>query len=218
MEKILYKRFDKHSIGSLPRTLFPGEIIVVITKEKAEEAVDDLLSNSILGFDTETKPSFKRGQLHNVALMQVSTHDKCYLFRLNIIGLCQPVIRFLTDTNVPKIGLSIHDDMHMLHRLGDFTPGNFIDLQEHAKEFGVEDLSLQKLYANFFHKRISKRERLSNWEAKNLKEAQKLYAATDAWTCIKLYEEMIRLKREGSWRTIDNTPKPEPEAQQPEEA
>ncbi len=218
MEKILYKRFDKHAINSLPRTLFPGEIIVVKTKEKADEAVSDLLSHSILGFDTETKPSFQRGQLHNVALMQVSTHDKCYLFRLNIIGLCEPVVRFLTDTVVPKIGLSIHDDLHMLHRLGDFTPGNFIDLQQHVKEFGVEDLSLQKLYANFFHERISKRERLSNWEAKNLKDSQKLYAATDAWTCINLYEEMVRLKREGSWHTIDNTPEPEPVAQQPEQA
>lgn len=218
MEKILYKRFDKAKIAQLPRTLFPGKIIMVETSEKAAEAVDFLLSHDILGFDTETKPSFQKGQMHNVALMQVSTRDTCFLFRLNIIKLCSPVVRLLSDTTVPKIGLSVHDDLHMLHRLGKFTPGRFIDLQKHVKEFGVEDLSLQKLYANFFHERISKRERLSNWEAPQLKQSQKLYAATDAWTCINLYEEMVRLKQEGSWQTIDNTPKPEPTAQQPEEA
>lgn len=216
MEKILYKRFDKAKIPQLPRTLFPGKIVMVETGEKASEAVGYLLSHDILGFDTETKPSFQRGHLHNVALMQVSTRDTCFLFRLNIIKLCPPVVQLLSDTTVPKIGLSVHDDLLMLHRLGKFTAGRFIDLQQHAKEFGVEDMSLQKLYANFFHQRISKRERLSNWEAPQLKQAQKLYAATDAWTCINLYEEMVRLKREGSWQTIDNSPEPTP--QQPEEA
>ncbi len=203
MEKILYKRFDKHIISTLPRILFQGKITVVTDIEKATQAADFLLSESILGFDTETKPSFHKGQQHRVALMQVSTHEECFLFRLNLIGLCEPVLKLLTDNKVPKIGLSLHDDILSLHRLGDFTPGNFIDLQQHVAEFGIEDLSLQKLYANFFHQRISKRERLTNWEAPELKPGQQLYAATDAWTCINLYEEMVRLKKEGSWHTID---------------
>lgn len=112
------------------------------------------------------------------------------------------IIRLLEDTKVPKIGLSLHDDIAMLHKIADFKPGNFIDLQQHVKEIGIEDLSLQKLYANFFGQKISKTQRLTNWEADVLNDRQKIYAATDAWTCIKLYEELQRLKQTGEYELI----------------
>lgn len=206
MEKILYSKFDKSKIGQLPRVLFPGRIFVIETEQDAADAVNYLLTQPVLGVDTETKPSFHKGHQHKVALLQVSTHDACFLFRLNKIGMCEPVVRLLSDTTVPKIGLSLHDDILMLHRLGDFKPGKFIDLQAHVAEFGIEDMSLQKLYANFFGQRISKRERLTNWEAPELKDGQKRYAATDAWTCINLYEVMVELKKSGNWKTL----RPEP--------
>lgn len=206
MEKILYSKFDKSKIGQLPRVLFPGRIFVIETEQDAADAVNYLLTQPVLGVDTETKPSFHKGHQHKVALLQVSTHDACFLFRLNKIGMCKPVVRLLSDTTVPKIGLSLHDDILMLHRLGDFKPGKFIDLQAHVAEFGIEDMSLQKLYANFFGQRISKRERLTNWEAPELKDGQKRYAATDAWTCINLYEVMVELKKSGNWKTL----RPEP--------
>ena len=164
MKKILYNKYDKSKINTLPRVVFPGRIEVVLTEAEAEKAVDYLLAQPILGIDTETRPSFKKGRLNQVALLQVSTHDVCFLFRLNLIGMPQAVVRLLEDQSVPKIGLSLHDDLMMLQRRVEFNRGYFIDLQDKVKEIGVEDMSLQKLFANFFNQRISKRERLSNWE------------------------------------------------------
>lgn len=186
----------------MPRAVFGGRIFVITTADEAEKAVRYLLSQKILGVDTETKPSFKKGKTYEVALLQVSTHDTCFLFRLNLIGMTPAIIRLLEDVSVPKIGLSLHDDIMSLHKRADFVPGNFIDLQKRVCELGVEDLSLQKLYANFFHEKISKNVRLSNWESDVLSESQKLYAATDAWACINIYEELLRLEETGDYRLV----------------
>lgn len=202
MKKILYSKYDKTKIQTLPRVVFEGRIVVVLTAAEAEKAVDFLLTQPILGVDTETRPSFRKGRVNQVALLQVATHDICFLFRLNLIGMASAVIRLLEDTSVPKIGLSLHDDLMMLERRGSFKRGNFIDLQQKVKEIGVEDMSLQKLFANFFGQRITKREQLSNWEIDILKDKQKVYAATDAWTCILLYEELIRLEQTGDYELI----------------
>ncbi len=198
----IYNKYDKKLIAALPREVFEGKIVVVLNDGEAERAVSFLLSQDILGIDTETRPSFRPGQQHKVALLQVSTTDVCFLFRLNSLGLSPAVRRLLEDTTTPKIGLSLKDDLMMLHRLGDFTPGNFIDLQDHVSEIGVEDMSLQKLYANFFGKKISKREQLSNWEADILSDKQKLYAATDAWACIRLFGELQSLKSTNNFNLV----------------
>ena len=203
MKKTIYSKYDKSKIGTLPRVLFEGRIVVVLTEHEAEKAVRFLLSQPILGIDTETRPSFKKGQVHQVALLQVSSYDVCFLFRLNQLGMSPSVRRLLEDTTVPKIGLSLRDDLNSLHRIGDFENGHFIDLQDHVREIGVEDMSLQKLYANFFGQRISKREQLTNWEADILSDKQKLYAATDAWSCIMLYEELLRLEKTGDYELIN---------------
>ena len=200
--KTIYNKFDKAKISTLPRVLFKGRIVVVLTERDADKAVRYLLSQPILGVDTETRPSFKKGQMHQVALLQVSSYDVCFLFRLNQLGLSPSVKRLLEDKQVPKIGLSLRDDLLSLHKLGDFNAGYFIDLQDHMREIGVEDLSLQKLYANFFAQKISKREQLTNWEADILQDKQKLYAATDAWSCIMLYEELQRLEQTGDYELI----------------
>jgi ribonuclease D len=202
MMKTIYNKFDKAKIAALPRVLFKGRIVVVLTERDADKAVRYLLSQPILGVDTETRPSFKKGQMHQVALLQVSSYDVCFLFRLNQLGLSPSVKRLLEDKQVPKIGLSLRDDLLSLHKLGDFNVGYFIDLQDHMREIGVEDLSLQKLYANFFAQKISKREQLTNWEADILQDKQKLYAATDAWSCIMLYEELMRLEQTGDYELI----------------
>ncbi len=202
MEKVIYNKFDKKDIATLPRAVFGGRIFVITTAAEAEKAVEYLLTQDILGVDTETKPSFKKGRAYEVALLQVSTHDTCFLFRLNLIGMTPAIIRLLEDVKVPKIGLSLRDDILSLHKRADFVPGNFIDLQKHVCELGVEDLSLQKLYANFFHEKISKTVRLSNWESDVLSESQKLYAATDAWACINIYEELLRLEETGDYKLV----------------
>ena len=194
MRKKIFSKYDKTQISTLPRVLFNGRIVVVFTETEAEKAVSYLLSQPILGLDTETRPSFRKGQHHHVALLQVASHEVCFLFRLNQLGMSPSVKRLLEDQTVPKIGLSLRDDMASLMAIGIFERGNMIDLQDHVREIGVEDLSLQKLYANFFGQKISKREQLTNWDADILTEKQKLYAATDAWACIKLYEELMRLE------------------------
>lgn len=202
MKKTIYNKFDKQMISALPRVVFEGRIEVILTVPDAKKAVDFLLKQDILGIDTETRPSFTRGSQHKVSLLQVSSRDICFLFRLNHTGMTRDIIRLLEDTTVPKIGLSLTDDFNSLKKLKGFQPGLFFDLQNHVKEIGVEDLSLQKLYANFFGKKISKRQQLSNWERDILDNNQKLYAATDAWACIMLYEELQRLKQTSDYELI----------------
>lgn len=197
--KIIFTKFDKETLTNLPRIAFPGKIVTVSKPEETEAAVDFLLSQDILGVDTETRPSFTKGQNHKVSLLQVSTREVCYLFRLHLTGMTPAIIRLLEDKSVPKVGLSWHDDLLQLHRKAGFKAGLFIELQDVAAKFGIEDRSLQKLYANLFHQKISKAQRLSNWEASELKDAQKVYAATDAWCCINLYEEFMKLEKKNDY-------------------
>lgn len=192
--KKIYSKYDKTKIKDLPRVTFQGRIIIVLTEAEAEKAVNYLLKADILGFDTETRPNFKKGKQNTVSLLQVSTRDTCFLFRLNRFGLCPAVVRLLEAEGIKKVGLSWSDDIRSLHGLGEFNAKGFFELQEHMKELGVEDMSLAKLYANLFGQRISKREQLSNWEADVLNSKQQDYAATDAWACVMLYEEYVRLK------------------------
>ncbi len=202
MKKIIYQKYDKGKIPALPRVIFQGRIEVILTETAAQKAVDYLLTQQLIGVDTETRPSFTKGRINKVALLQASSHEICFLFRLNQLGLSPSVKRLLEDNTVPKIGLSWHDDILMLRKSGSFEKGYFIDLQDRVREVGVEDLSLQKLYANFYGQRISKRERLTNWEADILNDKQKQYAATDAWACIMLYEELIRLEQTNDYELI----------------
>jgi len=204
MRKIIYNKFDKKSIAQLPTVTFPGKTVVVMSESEAEKAVDFLLSRDILGVDTETRPSFRKGESHMVSLLQVSTSDVCFLFRLNHIGITPAILRLLENKAVPMVGLSLHDDMLSLHKRVAFTPGYFIDLQDLVGELGIEDLSLQKLYANLFHQKISKRQRLTNWDSDVLNDKQKAYAALDAWACINLYKEILRLKQSGDYELVIN--------------
>jgi ribonuclease D len=206
MKKVIYDNFDKSKITLLPQVLFDGKIVVVENEADAEKAVSYLLKSPVLGIDTETRPVFRKGQTHKVSLLQVSTYDTCYLFRLNIIGLNDSLVRLLTNTTVPMVGLSLHDDILALHKRKDFSAGVFIDLQNLVGKLGIKDLSLQKLYANIFHQKISKRQRLSNWDAEVLTEKQKLYAATDAWACILLYDEIKRLGDTQDYELVEFVP------------
>lgn len=196
----LHIKTDKNLIHELPRFVFEGRIIVIQSEAETVRAVKALRCSPILGIDTETRPTFRRGETHKVSLLQIADEHICFLFRLNEIGFPQPLVNLLADKEVLKVGLSLHDDFMMLRKRNEqFTPKNFIDLQDFVKEMGIEDMSLQKLYANVFRKRISKSARLSNWEADVLSESQKQYAATDAITCIQLYKELKELKESGEY-------------------
>ena len=191
----------------MPKVLFPGRIFVVYTESDAEKAVAYLKDQRIVGVDTETRPSFKRGTTHKVALLQISTQDTCFLFRLNRIGMPDSLQEFLMSDTL-KIGLSLKDDFNSLRKRQDMRPdrGNWIELQEYVGKLGIEDRSLQKIYANLFGEKISKNQRLSNWEADVLSEGQKLYAATDAWACVEIYNCLSELERTGDYEIIQNEP------------
>lgn len=190
----------KAEIAQMPKVLFPGRIFVIYTEADAEKAVNYLRTQPVVGVDTETRPSFKRGQVHQVALLQISTADTCFLFRLNRLDLPVSLQEFLSDDTL-KVGLSLKDDFNSLRRRQDMHPdqGNWIELQNYVTRFGIRDLSLQKIYANLFGQRISKTQRLSNWEAETLTEGQQLYAATDAWACVQIYERLQELERTGAY-------------------
>ncbi len=200
--KTIYNRLDKEYIKDLPLVSFPGKIVTVNSEREADKAVPFLLSKDILGVDTETRPSFKKGQQHKVSLLQVATEDICFLFRLNYIGMVTPVISLLSNTDVPMVGLSWHDDLAALQKRMEFKPGLFIDIQDIIGDIGIEDKSLQKLYANIFKQKISKRQRLTNWDADVLSDKQMSYAATDAWACVRLYKEILKLKETGDYSLI----------------
>ena len=202
MKKLIQNKVDKKTIADFPRVIFPGKIVVVLSEVEAERAVDYLLAQPVLGFDTETRPSFKKGVHHKCSLLQVSTADCCFLFRLNYIGLCPAVKRLLEDTTVTKVGLAWSNDAHGLRELGEFEMGTFVDIQDMARQIGIEDQSLMKLYANVFGERISKREQLTNWERDVLEESQKRYAAIDAWACVRLYKDFKRILEHDDYELV----------------
>lgn len=193
----------KAEIALMPKVKFEGRIFLIYTEEGADMAVDYLKTQQIVGVDTETRPSFKRGMTHKVALLQIATSDVCFLFRLNRIGIPKSLQDFLMSDTL-KVGLSLKDDFMMLHRRKDVhaEEGNWIDLQDYVGRFGMDDRSLQKIYANLFGKKISKSQRLSNWEAESLTESQMNYAATDAWACVEIYNCLSELERTNDYEIV----------------
>jgi len=196
---IIYSSIEKAEINQMPRVTFSGDIRIADTPQAVEHAVAHLQSFPILGIDSETRPSFKKGEYHKVSLLQISTDDICYLFRLHLTGLTLPLIHLLESPEIIKVGLSLKDDFLMLQGRAPFTPRGYVELQEYVAPFGIEDKSLQKVYAILFGQKISKSQRLSNWEAPTLTQPQQEYAAIDAWACLKIYEKLEMLKQTGDF-------------------
>lgn len=198
----LFEQTEKTFLADLPAERFEGRIVVVQSESEAQRAVAMLCRERAVGIDTETRPSFRKGEDHPVALLQISTLELCFLFRLNLMGLPASLVQLLCSPDTLKIGLSLKDDFHRLHRMADFRQQACVDLQTTAAAMGIRDMSLQKLYANVFRKRISKSAQLSNWEADVLSDKQKAYAATDAYTCLKLYHRLGELRESGDYRIL----------------
>lgn len=178
---------DKQAINQMPMVTFQGRIHIIDAISQVRSAVNALRTTSIVGFDTETRPCFKRGERHSVALLQLSTDSDAFLFRLNKTGIPTPLQQFLEDKTCTKVGLSTTDDFHQLTRVSDINPAGFVELQQLVKQFSITDQSLQKIYAILFQQKISKGQQLTNWEAPHLTDAQQRYAAIDAWACLRIY-------------------------------
>ena len=182
-----YLSISKEQLAKLPQAHYSGRIVVVDRADMVDAAVGALRQARLIGFDTETRPSFRRGHSNSVALMQLSADSVCYLFRLNEIGFCPQLRALLEDPEVIKVGASVHDDFLNLNKLEPFAPEGFLDVQQYVKQFRIEDNSLARIYGIIFGERISKNQRLTNWEAPALTQAQQAYAALDAYACTRIY-------------------------------
>ena len=199
MVQVIRQKIDKDFVAKLPTEVFKGRIIVINHVSDTKKAVNYLLKQPILGFDTETKPSFKKGRSNKVALLQVASHDTAFLFQLNATGITDDIVRLLEDEKILKVGLSLSDDLRALSLRRKFKPGQFVEIQSLVKEIGIQDLSLQKIYANLFGMKISKTKQLSNWNTEVLDDRQKKYAALDAYACIRIYEKIIDLQKNNNY-------------------
>lgn len=185
---------DKNTIQTLPLTSFEGDVIIVDVPEKVQEAVEYLSQFTVLGVDTEARPSFKRGVHYPTALVQVSTMERCYLFRLTHVGMPKELAQIFANPNICKVGLAFKDDLNGLRRRRDFKPANCIDLQSIVCKYGIMELGLQKIFAIVFGQKISKAQQLTNWENSHLTPEQAKYASTDAWATLKIYLELQKTK------------------------
>jgi ribonuclease D len=185
-ENITVEELAEHELS-----WFKGEIVLVDNLKTFYEVFPKLLRSDLLGFDTETRPTFKKGKKNAVSLIQLSTEDLACLFRINKIGIPDELTSLLSDPSVTKAGVAVHDDIRFLKGIRKFNPDGFIDLQTLVKDFGIQSSGLKKLTAIILGFRISKRQQVTDWEAEQLTEAQQIYAATDAWVCHQIYKKLI---------------------------
>lgn len=186
--------YSKDLIQWLPLAAFGGEVIVVDTPEKVEEAVEYLSKQNAIGVDTESRPSFTRGVHYPTALLQIATEERCYLFRLTHVGMPQALADLFANPKITKVGLAFKDDIAGLRRRRDFKPANCIDLQTIVPKYGILDMGLQKIFAICFGRKISKAQQLTNWENSHLTPDQARYASTDAWATLLIYKDIIQTK------------------------
>ncbi|HEX2974901.1 MAG TPA: 3'-5' exonuclease [Bacteroidales bacterium] len=188
MENKMYREIiTPEELEACELSWYKGEIVLVDNMEAFYDVIPRLKGSKVLGFDTETRPNFKRGKRNKVSLIQLSTGNLACLFRINKIGLPDELLDILSDPDITKAGVAIHDDIRFLKTIRKFNPAGFIDLQPFVKDYGIQSSGLKKLTAIVLGFRISKRQQVTDWEAEQLTEAQMIYAATDAWVCHEIY-------------------------------
>ena len=212
LPNIFPQHIDKATIQTLPLAFFEGEVVVIDKPDMVAEAASYLRQHTILGVDTEARPSFKRGVHYPTALVQISTLERCYLFRLTHVGLPVEIAEIFADPSICKVGLAFKDDINGLRRRRDFKPTNCVDLQSIVCKYGIMELGLQKIFAIVFGKKISKAQQLTNWENSHLTAEQARYASTDAWATLSIYLALQQVKPL-SKRQIEALKRAEKEAQ-----
>lgn len=200
MNPIATSRLEKEFINALPALAFTGRIVEVTDRETADNVVEHLLSQKILGFDTESRPSFRKGISYPVSLVQLATEDTAWLFRIRFTGLTRGLLKLFCNEHVKKLGIGVHDDIARLKDLQDFKPAGFVDLSDIARDKGIIQVGARPLTARYLHHRLVKSSQRSNWAAEQLTNKQRNYAATDAWVCLKLYPRLLADTRDYSPR------------------
>jgi ribonuclease D len=187
---IYQENITAEDLAELELSWFRDEIILVEDLKTFHEVFPKLKGAGIVGFDTETRPNFKKGRKNSVSLIQLATDNTAFLFRINKIGIPEELLQLLASSKVTKVGVAVHDDIKYLAGVKKFSPRGFIDLQTYVKDFGIQSSGLKKLTAIILGFRISKRQQVTDWEAEHLSEAQLIYAATDAWVCHQIYRKL----------------------------
>ena len=193
-ENTFIHKISKETVNNLPLAAFEGDTFVINLPEQVADAMNYLNQQKVVGVDTETKPSFQKGQHFPVALVQIATEERCYLFQLNRLGMPQELADFFANPDILKIGLAFKDDLAGLRHRRNFTPQNCVDIQRLVGLYGILDLGLQKIFAICFGKKISKSQQLTNWENIELTPDQARYASTDAWATLLIYNELQQTK------------------------
>ena len=178
-------------VNSLPLKAFDGKIVLIDDPAKLDKAIQEVAKHRLVGFDTETRPSFKKGQHYKVSLLQLALDKKVFLIRLNHTGITDELIALFENENVIKTGVGLRDDLVALQKLRKFHPKGFEDLAVISKKSGLLVESVKKLTALLLGFRISKSAQTSNWEAVSLSEKQLEYAATDAWVCLEIHKKLV---------------------------
>jgi len=191
LNPVLKPAITKEELQTLPLFNHSGRYVLIETVPAALKAVEELKKSTILGFDTETRPSFRKGEFYHVALLQLANHDCCYLFRLNKIPLSSEIVSLLVDEKITKVGVAIRDDIIALQKMHKFTPGGFLDLAEKTRISRSISLSLRSLCGMYLGQRLSKGAKVTNWESPTLSEAQARYAANDAFVSLLIFEKMF---------------------------
>ena len=180
-------------VSRLRLKAFEGRITTIFREDQVESALQIIEGHTVVGFDTETKPTFKKGEYNHVSLMQIALPDHVLLFRLNTIPLGSELTTLLANAGVLKVGIALADDIKSLQKLSPFEARGFLELNKAVKPIGIESNGLKKLTATILGYRISKSAQVSNWENKRLTEKQIRYAATDAWVCLEMYNRLVSL-------------------------
>jgi ribonuclease D len=195
-DKGFQRSVEKDHIQGLPLKSFEGQINLIEDFRQFPHVKAIMKRFPEFGFDTETRPSFRKGRINKVAMLQLATHEHAFIFRINRTGIPDFIKDILEDTDIIKIGVAIHDDLKSLNHIRPIHAEGFIDLQQYVIRFNIEDKGLKKLTANILGFRISKRYQTSNWEEKVLSVPQLEYAATDAWVCYEMYRRLNQMENQ----------------------
>ncbi len=186
------KKITKQEINELPLFKYEGKTVIASNEQQIDKAIFEIEKHDLVGFDTETKPTFKKGQFHHVALIQIAIPDVVYLLRIHKVGVPKSLANFLSNEHIAKIGIALEDDVIALNKKRRFKPSGFIDLNKIAPTLGIENIGARNLSALLLSSRISKNQQVSNWENDILSDSQIKYAATDAWICLEIYNKLYQ--------------------------
>ena len=182
----------KDEINELPLIRYEGEVVVVNSPEELSVALSDLNKQPVIGFDTESRPSFRKGEYYPISLLQIATPGLVYLIRINKTGFTPGLKSLFENSSIIKAGISILDDLRELQKFTHFKPTAVLDLNQVAQAAGIKNIGVRSLSAIILGVRISKSQQTSNWERDTLSKSQIYYAATDAWICLQLFEKLER--------------------------